>query len=176
MDGEIDLMSKKLTQDYLKSILDYDKDTGVFTWKNRCDVQQRINSRLVGTVAGSLRNDYLVIAIFRKKYPAHHLAWLYVYGEFPKLLLDHFDMNPKNNRISNLRLATRAQNGMNRLKQPNNTSGWKGVSRRRGRKWWEAKIMVRGNSIHLGNFNCPTAAYISYCKAAKELHGEFARF
>lgn len=91
------------------------------------------------------------------------------------MLVDHISGDGLDNRRQNIRLATRAQNGMNRGRPANNTSGFKGVhfEVRTGR--WRADIASEGGSKCLGRFPDPEEAYAAYCDAAKELHGEFAR-
>ena len=79
----------KLTQEYLKSILSYDPETGVFTWKERQDVERpaQWNSRYAGEEAGcEYKNGntfYRCIGINFKYHAAHRLAWLYVMGDWP---------------------------------------------------------------------------------------------
>lgn len=85
--------------------------------------------------------------------------------------VDHRDTNPLNNLESNLRLATRSQNNMNKNKYRNNSSGFKGVYIDKGR--WRAEICVNKQRIRLGSYATAEEAYRAYCKAAKELHGEF---
>lgn len=82
-------------------------------------------------------------------------------------------MDRSDNRISNLREATRSQNAMNARKQRDNTSGFKGVSRWRGK--WQAKIQRDGKQRFLGAFSTPQDAALAYKNAAINLHGEFAR-
>lgn len=89
---------------------------------------------------------------------------------------DHIDGNSLNNVRSNLRLATKAQNNRNMKKPSHNTSGYKGVSWRKNAGRWRAYIFINNKQIHLGYFDTPEEAHAAYCEAAKELHGEFARF
>lgn len=88
--------------------------------------------------------------------------------------VDHRDCNPLNNRRSNLRLATKSQNMMNRGRFSSNTSGFKGVTKRATGKW-RARIQVNGLREHIGDFDTPEEAYAAYCEAAKEKHGKYAR-
>jgi len=88
--------------------------------------------------------------------------------------VDHIKGNGLDNTRDNLRLATKAQNGANRGKNTNNTSGLKGVywAKREGK--WRAIIGVSGTLIHLGYFTDKDEAHIAYCTAAEEYFGEFA--
>jgi hypothetical protein len=88
-------------------------------------------------------------------------------------IADHINRNTLDNRRSNLRLATPQQNQQNKGVQRNNTSGFKGVSRQKRSGKWKAEIKSGGKKIWLGEFDSPEEAYVAYCKAAKELHGEF---
>jgi hypothetical protein len=89
--------------------------------------------------------------------------------------VDHIDGDGLNNRRSNLRFATTAQNSANRGKQKNNTSGFKGVRWHKRDKRWRAVIGINGKTKQIGSFKTPEAAYDAYCAAARELHGVFAR-
>jgi len=92
------------------------------------------------------------------------------------LVVDHVDRDGLNNRRSNLRIATQAQNSRNRRRHRNNTSGFKGVSFHRREKKWYAHIHHQGKKLFLGYFVSAEAAHAAYCDAAARLHGEFARF
>ena len=89
-------------------------------------------------------------------------------------LTDHVSGDKLDNRRTNLRIATNAQNLRNRGKQRNNTTGFKGVAWHRTSEKWTAQIVVNGKKMHLGYFTTPEAAHAAYCIAARELHGEFA--
>ncbi|MGU3661083.1 HNH endonuclease [Methylobacterium fujisawaense] len=89
------------------------------------------------------------------------------------LEVDHRDGDTRNNRRSNLRIATHAQNMANRRMLRNNTSGFRGVSFRVGRGWC-AEIYANGVRKHLGYFREAVIAARAYDVAASSLHGEFA--
>lgn len=102
--------------------------------------------------------------------PMHHAVAKPDKGEW----VDHKDGDGLNNTRKNLRVATRAENKRNQRRYKNNTSGFKGVSRRGAR--WTARIQLDGKSTFLGVFETPREAHVAYCAAATQLHGEFARF
>jgi hypothetical protein len=150
----------------LKQHLMYDEQTGHFTWL-KCNT----NCIKPGTTAGSVEPiGYRKINVFGKKYRAHRLAWFYVYGHFPDMDIDHINGNKGDNRISNLRLATASQNLANARPK---RDGLKGAFRHR--KKWVAKICVRGERHHLGQYETEREAHEAYMTAAKHHFGSFAR-
>ena len=88
---------------------------------------------------------------------------------------DHIDCDGLNNRKSNLRDASGAQNQHNRRTSSNNTSGHKGVDWYKALGKWRARIRVPGGRRDLGYFDTKSAAVAAYAKASAELHGEFGR-
>jgi hypothetical protein len=154
-----------LTAAELRHVVSYDADTGTFWWKN-------IISRKVkpGQVAGCDNGSgYIRIPILGKIYRAHRLAWLYVYGHWPEHLIDHINGDTSDNRIANLREATRRLNSEN-LRGPTvrNSTGFLGVfpSRRR----FGAKIDVGGTSEYLGLYDTAAEAHAAYLAAKRKLH------
>ena len=129
-----------LTQERLQYLLSYDRETGIFRWRiNRGRMAK------AGDIAGSQGNDcYVRIRVDGKDYAAHRLAWLYMTGEWPAATIDHENINRADNRWRNLREATNAQNGTNRHKQANNTSGFKGVYVDKTSNKFCAKIKING--------------------------------
>jgi hypothetical protein len=154
-----------ITQSILALNLNYYPFTGLFIWNRQLGRVKK------GDLAGTVNsNGYVQIRIRGKIYLAHRLAWLYVHGEFPNTMLDHINMDKKDNRIANLRLATKSQNSQNTLKSAANTSGYKGVSWYDRSKKWRASIKLNQKFKHLGLFESKEDAYEAYKKAAKELH------
>jgi len=89
-------------------------------------------------------------------------------------VVDHIDGDGLNNRRSNLRICTVHENNRNRRLPRINKCGYKGVRKSSNGKWWYAQIGAFGKVIHLGQFNTPEEAHQAYCRAADELHGQFA--
>jgi hypothetical protein len=86
--------------------------------------------------------------------------------------VDHRDLNTLDNRKSNLRICTHAENCKNR-RGVHNSTGYKGVIKY-GLKW-RARITKNRKTILVGDFGTPEAAYAAYCKASIKYHGEFGR-
>lgn len=161
--------------EYLKQILHYCPETGVFTWLPR-PITKGVRIDRFGMQAGAVNPQTLhrVIMINRKHYFAHHLAWLYMTGEWPIGLVDHADGQRDNNAWKNLRRATVSQNIANSKKRSDNSTGYKGVSKRPNGHF-RARLMVEGKPISLGDYKTAEEAHAAYCAAAKTHFGEFAR-
>lgn len=159
-----------ITQEYLKSILHYNLETGIFTWiKARPKIQ-------VGSIAGGLDEyGYIRIKIDGKKYRAHRLAIFYMTGEWPPDDTDHKNLNRANNKWENIRPATKTQNFGNQRKYANNKSGIKGVCWDKDAEKWLAQIQVSNKKIKLGRYVSITDAQKAYTDAAIKYFGEFAR-
>jgi hypothetical protein len=93
----------------------------------------------------------------------------------PGKVVDHINGNSLDNRRSNLRICSQAENMMNKNKYKNNKSGYKGVWFHKNKKRWEVQIRIGGKKIYLGVVNSPEMGAIIYNSAAKEYFGEFAR-
>lgn len=130
----------------------------------------------IGNYVGSInKNGYIYVCINYKKYLVHRIAWFLHYNKWPIDSLDHINGFPLDNRISNLREATHAQNMRNKKKNKANTSGHKGVSFDKERKKWSAYITYCGKHIYLGRFETKELASDYYIRAAEKYFGQFAR-
>lgn len=155
---------KELTHDQLAELLAYEEATGDFYWKvSRGRVQQGRKAGSIGT------NGYRNIKLLGQDYRAHRLAWFFVHGVWPSKEIDHINRKKDDNRIANLREATRQQNSFNRSHNSNNTSGLRGVSWNTGSRKWLAQIRYGGISHHLGVFDSKEEAHMAYCRA-RDLH------
>lgn len=98
-------------------------------------------------------------------------------GHGDPLCADHVNADGLDNRRSNLRTTTQANNAKNVRKwfQHRTTSRYKGVSYHQQNKNWRAYIRLAGRQRHLGVFDSEELAARAYDAAADEQHGEFAR-
>lgn len=161
---------KRPTIDEIRHAIVYDPINGTFFWSHEGNVYINHRGKEAGTT-GSRGHRKIVYKGIQLK--AHHVAWAIIYGYWPDEI-DHEDNDRSNNRIKNLREASRQQNQMNRTISKNNTSGFKGVSKRKY-GGFESKIIVNKQYIHLGKFNTAKEAAEAYDNAALTHHGSFAK-
>jgi hypothetical protein len=156
----------------VKRALTYDPETGVFTRRTVLSFNPKSS---LGKPLGTLqRNGYLGIRVGDKVYRSHRLAWFYMHGVWPKEI-DHVNGVKTDNRIANLREASRSQNMANAPLQKNNASGVKGVHFDKANGRWMAYMQVNGRFKNLGRFDDRQQAIAARQVAAKRVFGEFAR-
>lgn len=157
-----------LTRERVCEVLNYDPDLGGLTWR-----VTRGSRAAAGAVAGSRdAYGYLNIRIDGCDYKAHRLAWLIQYGQWPDVI-DHINGVPGDNRISNLRSGSQADNAKNSAHHSDAAAPYKGIYRANGK--WGATIFSDGVKHYLGVFDTPEEAHAAYCGAARVLHRQFAR-
>ena len=169
-------------REYVREVLDHDPTTGELRWRARPLTHFRTlrgcnmwNAKYAGTIAGTVDiGGYRRIRIPRMT-AAHRLVWLYVRGKPVPAIIDHIDHDKLNNRIGNLRAATRAENSANSGKRRHNTSGAKGVHFNKKNQCFIASIGAKRQKLYLGSFATLEAATAARRDAAERLHGKFAR-
>jgi len=154
---------EELTYETAHELLYADYESGILTWKKRSrkwfkkqNDTNSWNARFANKVAGSKSNIgrdkyYNVIGILGKIYYSHRILFLMKNGYYP-LEIDHIDGNGLNNKLSNLREATRQDNCMNKSLNKNNTSGVCGVHWNKVENKWHASIGFNKKTKHIGNF------------------------
>jgi hypothetical protein len=149
----------------LEKRLRYDRESGDFFWL------VRVNSKVpAGAKAGNRMNTgYWHITIKGKKFLAHRLAWVFVYGKWPSGQIDHINGVRTDNRIANLRDVTSSENLQNR-KRAGKNNPYIGVSSVKGTTKWQAHIGFGGKQKNLGHFDTPEAARKAYLDAKKIYH------
>lgn len=164
---------------YLRECFDYDPETGVLRWRERPashftspEATNQINSHFAGTVAGwsdKKTKRALVKLTDASGWAISRIIWKMMTGNEPPKVIDHKDRDASNNRWTNLRLASQAENCRN---QRGRRPGKKGANQtKQGR--WIARITVNWETIYLGTFETEDGAHAAYVAASIRLHGEF---
>ena len=161
-----------LTQNIVRALLDCDYEAGTLTWRYQPYATGQRNGRWAGRPAFTRKDKdgYKCGEILGKKYLAHRVIFLHAHGYLPEEV-DHENGNPGDNRISNLRPATRSVNQRNKKKMSNNTSGITGVSYNKASRKYEAKVKCYGKRHYLGMFATPEEAGQAVIAKRKELGG-----
>lgn len=157
----------------LRGLLLYDPESGKLFWKERprrmfnsnraCSTW---NARFSGKEAFTTKTKgYLNGRVNGLGVQAHRVAWAIYFKEHPTKLIDHINGNKSDNRISNLRSATKSINAKNTKLNTNNTSGVPGVWWSTKRKRWLAELKTNYVKIHLGAFETFDEAAAARLKA-----------
>lgn len=154
----------------LKEVFTADFDAGILLWKKK--VSRRV---CIGDEAGTKRpSGHLYVQLNKKHLGVHRIMWAMYYGEWPSKLIDHKNRNPADNKIINLRLATKSQNGFNRAVNRKSTTGVKGVFLNKKTGAYKVQIRVNKKTHYLGLYKDIDAAKNAYITASKEYHGEYS--
>ena len=158
-----------ITQDQVKSLFEY-KDGNLY-WKNVNKYHNQLNDKKSGA---NHHSGYTNITINKKKYTAHRLIYLYHHGFLPEFV-DHIDMNKSNNKIENLRAATRSQNQWNKPRLKKTVSNVKNVFFRKDMNKYLVKVYANKKVHYFGCFESLELAELVAIEARNKLHKEFAR-
>lgn len=162
--------------DGLDTALRYDPSTGKLYWTG---INRHAKRAVAGQEAGHInKKGYIEIRYNRKTLQGHRIAWFLYTGNDPgDMCIDHINCNPGDNRISNLRLATPADNSRNRARGKNNTTScYKGVTWCKRLSKWAAQIRLEGKTVWLGYYDSEVEAHRTYCAAAVKAFGDFVNF
>lgn len=154
-------MKNEIPIEYLRSCFSYNAETGTFIWKDRPREHfktdrghRQTNGRQVGkeAFASPHSQGYLHGGLDGMLLFAHRVAWAIHYGRWPNGEIDHINHNRKDNRISNLREASRMANGRNLSIKSNNKTGANGVYVDTKHNRIVAQIRVNGKMQYIGAF------------------------
>lgn len=166
------MADRQLTQEYVRSLFDYDPETGVLTWIERPREHfstdrswNSTNARMVGTEAGVRLNcdGYQEVGIDGKLYKKHRLIWFLMTGVWPEEV-DHENGVRSDNRFKNLRGTTRLGNMKNKAVRKDSRSGVAGVVWHQKDRRWIAYIKADGRQQRLGAFT----DFAEACRVRKE--------
>ena len=151
-------MPSLATSEQLKKLYNYDPETGELTRKTYCGR---------GYPGQVIKSD--LISINYRKVNKPRVIWCIYYGKWPPedQIVDHKDRDHSNDRINNLRLASKIQNSHNVDYRPYQGTYFVAPDS------WGARINIDGKRTHLGCFKTIDEAAEAYRKAAKETRGEF---
>ena len=153
-----------LRSDEKAELFVYDTQTGSLTRRTA-----RGGKQAGSTAGGTDSYGYRQVGIDGRLYLVSRVAWLYVYGVWPALEVDHIDGNRANNAIANLRLATRGVNVQNARKpRKTNRLGVLGVGRYKDK--FKAQISHAGRVHYLGLHATADLAHAAYVEAKRRLH------
>jgi hypothetical protein len=155
-----------ITRERLKELFDYDQE-GFLIRKITVNHKSK-----AGDKVSYLHNTgYVRVTVDQQQIYVHRAIWLWHTGVLPDDDIDHINGCRTDNRIENLRLATRSQNNQNRTKAgTNNKSGFLGVSWNNRDKKWFSRIRIDYKTINCGSFDTPEEAHQAYLAKKRELH------
>ena len=151
-----------LSIDEIKNLVVYCAETGRITHIN--------NKPRKDTVKSDRKRRY--IKLNKRQYLVHRVAWMVSHGPIPDdMEIDHINGDESDNRVSNLRLASKSMNQQNkRNPRKDSSSGLLGVGWFDAAKKWRAQITVNKKTIYLGCFTEKEDAHNAYLAAKRQLH------
>jgi len=157
-----------IDHDYVLSAFDYQDG-------NLIRKTGRVNE--IGQVAGCLHKatGYIHVKIKSKLYKAHRLVFFYHNGYLPEFV-DHIDGDKSNNKIENLRSATKSENALNQKIRSTNTSGFKGVKWNSRLNKWQVEMCKNRKYYYLGLYENLDLAGLVAREATELIHGRFSAY
>lgn len=163
----------------VRQLLRYDPASGKLFWRYRprwlfaSDRAHKVwNARYAGAEALAYTDNhgYRMGAILKQRHMKSHRAiWAIVHGKWPDEFIDHINGDRSDNRIVNLREASRQDNQRNVAMNHRNRSGTLGVYwLKKCRRWW-AYIGSGGARETLGYFEKKSDAVAARKSAEQRL-------
>lgn len=165
---------KTLTAERAREVLSYDPKTGNLTWRKPTGKKPKVGNEAGCAHTQANGYQYVQVGIDGGRYRKTTVIWLIVHGCKPIGDIDHVNGNSTDDRLCNLREATRTQNMANKRMHKNNRSGIKGVFWDTQRKKWRAQVRKDRKNHYAGHFTDKYEAGAAYLAKARELHGNFA--
>ena len=137
---------EKLLKEHYIMLLDY-QNYEVSSWGN---VRNRKTGRILKQCVNS--HGYYCVDIYGSKRVHRLVASAFLNNPENKKCIDHKNRDKSNNNIINLRYASNIENGQNKSKHKNNTSGVSGIYWNKNCNKWRVQIVVNKKSLHLGYF------------------------
>lgn len=159
-------MTAVIARSDLMDLISYDKETGVFAWKDRADRPSYFANRSPGTVGA---NGRVYIGVDGARYLAHRLAWFYVTGRWPNANIVMKNGDYQDLRFDNLKKESQSETSRKSSTRQAPTSGVRGVHWVASKKKWRAEITVNYNNHFLGYFKNKEMAVKAYKAAARNL-------
>lgn len=160
-------MSADLSPERVRELFDYDPLTGLLKWKQAAGRWGRIKA---GSTAGGVSTGgYLQVRVDGKSRMVHRMAWIHANGAIETEMIDHINGDRTDNRLCNLRQATRAINTQN-IKRANSLSRHGRLGITPNHKAWKALISINGKQRYLGTFKTADEAQAAYLAAKRQLH------
>lgn len=153
----------------LKGVWDADGEAGVLRWRIE------VRNIHIGDIAGSIdkQTGYRKVSYCGKKYYVHRLIYMMLVGDIPAgHEIDHRNGVRHDNRINNLRIATKSQNAQNVTKRK--FTVFRGVHFEEFSKKFKAQITINKKCINLGRFKTIEEAIAARVEAEKIHHGDFS--
>jgi len=156
----------ELDAEKVRRLFHYDPETGALTYA------RPVHPFKVGDTVGTVhkKSGYRVLTVNGRFYHAARVIWLHMTGTWPDGLVDHINRVRTDNKWSNLRVVSRAQNAMNVSRRKDNKSGVTGVHFHKKSGRWVAEIGQK----YIGLFATKDEAAAVRKAAAEQQYGEYA--